>query len=51
MRPTLSSLSARIPSVSRPAPEQRRPAEEKASTPPRPQPKRCLNEAAHKLDR
>ena len=50
MRPTLSSLSARIPSVNRPTSE-RRPAEEKASTPPRPAPKRCLNEAAHKLDR
>ena len=50
MRPTLSSLSVRLPSVSRPSTE-RRVTEEKASTTPRPAPKRCLNEAAHKLDR
>jgi hypothetical protein len=48
MRPTPSPLSTRIPPVDRP-PADRRPGDEKSQTEPKPRPKRCLNEAAHKL--
>jgi hypothetical protein len=50
MRPISMPLSARKHPAPQP-PQSRRPGEEKAGAAPKPAPKRCLNEAAHKLDR
>jgi hypothetical protein len=50
MRPTHSPLPRLLSSISRPG-ASRREAEEKRPTEAQPPKKRCLNEAAHKLDR
>ena len=50
MRNLSSLLSSRPSSNTRPQPD-RRPEPEKSASESKPKPKRCLNEAAHKLDR
>ena len=50
MRPTHSPLPRLLSTISRPA-ASRREADAKRPSEPQPPKKRCLNEAAHKLDR
>jgi hypothetical protein len=50
MRPTHSPLPRLLPSISRPGAGHRE-AETKGPSEAKPPKKRCLNEAAHKLDR